>query len=54
MPNQKILIVDDEIAIRDMLTMALEAGGYSIIQAENAREAYTLIIDQTPDLVLLD
>lgn len=54
MPNQKILVVDDEMAIRDMLTMALEAGGYSVIQAENAQEAYTIIIDQSPDLILLD
>jgi len=54
LPNQNILVVDDEMPIRDMLTMALEAGGYSVTQAENAQEAYTIIIDQKPDLVLLD
>lgn len=54
LPNQNILIVDDEMPIRDMLTMALEAGGYTVMQAENAQEAYTIIIDRKPDLVLLD
>ena len=54
MSKQNILVVDDEMSIRDMLSMALEAGGYSVMQAENAQEAYTLIIDKKPDLVLLD
>lgn len=54
MSNQKILVVDDELPIRDMLTMALETAGYSIIQAESAQEAHAIIIDQKPDLVLLD
>tara|TARA_R110002110_G_scaffold147129_1_gene337261 strand:- start:77115 stop:77897 length:783 start_codon:yes stop_codon:yes gene_type:complete len=52
--SQLILVVDDEMPIRDMLTMALEAGGYDVLQAENAQDAHALIIDQKPDLVLLD
>lgn len=54
MSKQNILVVDDELPIRDMLTMALEAGGYSVIQAESAQDAYTIIIDKKPDLLLLD
>ncbi len=54
MSDYKILVVDDELAIRDMLTMALEAAGYSIIQAESAQGAHAFIIDQKPDLILLD
>ena len=54
MTSQRILVVDDEMPIRDMLTMALEAGGYDVIQAENAQDAHAIIIDQKPDLVLLD
>jgi two-component system phosphate regulon response regulator PhoB len=52
--DYKILVVDDELAIRDMLTMALEAAGYSIIQAESAQQAHGFIIDHKPDLILLD
>lgn len=52
--GKKILIVDDEMPIRDMLTMALEADGYDVLQADSAQEAHAVIIDQKPDLVLLD
>ena len=54
MPEPTVLIVDDESAIRDMVTVALEIAGYRCLQAENARSAHALIIDENPDLVLLD
>lgn len=54
MSEQRILVVDDEAPIRDMLSMALEAVGYDVVQAANAQEAHAMIVDQQPDLVLLD
>ncbi|PLW83270.1 phosphate regulon transcriptional regulatory protein PhoB [Kineobactrum sediminis] len=54
MSERQVLIVDDEFAIRDMLRMALELSGFRVLEAENIRDAYTLIIDERPDLVLLD
>ncbi len=54
MPKHTILIVDDESAIREMLCLALEAADFSVLQAENAQQAHVLIIDRSPDLVLLD
>lgn len=54
MANQRILIVDDEFAIRDMLNQALNFAGYDCLQAENSQQAHSLIIDERPDLVLLD
>lgn len=50
----KILIVDDEDHIRDMLRMSLELYGFRCIEAENAIIAHGLIVDEQPDLVLLD
>ena len=50
----KILIVDDEAPIRDMITVALEMAGYHCLEADNAQTAHAIIIDQKPDLVLLD
>ncbi len=50
----KILIVDDEKAIRDMLSMALTRAGFDVLQAENALKAQASIVDDKPDLVLLD
>lgn len=49
-----VLIVDDEFAIRDMLRMALEMSDYSCLEAENIHQAYTLIVDERPDIILLD
>jgi two-component system, OmpR family, phosphate regulon response regulator PhoB len=54
MNERKVLIVDDEFAIRDMLRMALEIADFRCIEAENIQDAYTLIVDERPDIVLLD
>ena len=54
MPKHTILLVDDEMAIRTMLCVALEAAGYNVLQAKNAQQAHGIIIDRSPDLVLLD
>lgn len=54
MTGHKILIVDDESAIRDMLRVALEMAEYQCLEASNAQEAHALIVDEKPDLILLD
>jgi two-component system phosphate regulon response regulator PhoB len=54
MTERTVLIVDDEYAIRDMLRMALEIAEFRCLEAENIQQAYTLAVDERPDLVLLD
>ncbi len=54
MTTSTVLIVDDEFAIRDMLRMALEIADFRCIEAENIQEAFTLIVDERPDIILLD
>jgi two-component system phosphate regulon response regulator PhoB len=54
MNAQRVLIVDDEIAIRDMLRMALEIDGFYCLEADNIQVAHQLIVDERPDIVLLD
>jgi two-component system phosphate regulon response regulator PhoB len=54
MADSKILIVDDEAPIRDMISVALELAGYQWIDADNAQQAHAKIVDERPDLVLLD
>lgn len=49
-----ILIVDDEAAIREMIRVGLELAGYECLEASNAQDAHGIIVDQRPDLVLLD
>ena len=52
--QKRILIVDDEPAIRDMVAFALRKGEYEPVHAGDAREAQTAIADHVPDLILLD
>jgi two-component system, OmpR family, phosphate regulon response regulator PhoB len=54
MANKTILIVDDEAAIRDMLRVALEMADYKCLEAEDVQQAHSLIVDASPDLILLD
>ena len=52
--QKRILIVDDEPAIRDMVAYALRKGEYDPAHAADAREAQAQIADRVPDLILLD
>ena len=52
--NKTILIVDDEPAICDMLRVVLEMADYRCLEANNGKDAQTVIIDEKPNLVLLD
>src|SRR3954447_9093493 len=54
MPKSRILVVDDEVAIRESLRMTLEYEGYECILAATGQEALSLAERETPDLVLLD
>jgi DNA-binding NtrC family response regulator len=49
-----ILIVDDEIGVRELLSEVLQDEGYSVSLAENAAQATDLHLSKRHDLVLLD
>lgn len=49
-----ILIVDDEDPIREMLRMALESKGFACLEAADAVQAHSAIVDEKPDLALID
>jgi DNA-binding NtrC family response regulator len=51
---QQILVVDDEIGIRELLSEILSDEGYQVRLAENAGEARAFRSRTRPDLVLLD
>jgi DNA-binding NtrC family response regulator len=51
---REILIVDDEIGIRELLSEILQDEGYRVSVAENASEARAYRVKQQPSLVLLD
>jgi len=49
-----ILVVEDEPAIQELITLNLEQSGYSPLRANDAEQAIELVRDELPDLVLLD
>lgn len=54
MASKQILVVDDEIGIRELLSEILYDEGYQVHLAENAAQARTFRNEREPDMVLLD
>ncbi|SRR6266702_136126 len=53
-PGLKILIVDDNPAVLDMVSWALELDGYEPFEAQDGSEGLRCVKDHCPDLILLD
>jgi DNA-binding response OmpR family regulator len=49
-----ILVVDDTALAREAVAKLLEYEGFSVLRAEHGRDAWAMMYDHTPDLVLLD
>ncbi len=54
MENNKLLLVDDEKDIRDVLNLALSDMGYEVFEAENGAEALRIFKEVHPPIVLTD
>ena len=54
MPKSRVLVIDDEAAIRDSLRMTLEYAGYEFVGAATGQEGLALAEREMPDVVLLD
>jgi len=50
----RVLIVDDESTIREMIGFALSRAGFSYTEAADAAQAETEVLREAPDLILLD
>lgn len=52
--NSKVLVVEDEVSINDILTSALKSDGYNVKSAFSSMEARQLLESFKPDLAMLD
>src|SRR5690348_5018812 len=50
----KILVVDDERDVLDMLQFFLSKDGHTVLEAEDGREGLRMTREQRPDLIILD
>jgi DNA-binding response OmpR family regulator len=54
MPMQRILVVDDEVDVLELVTYNLRRAGYEVSLATNGLDAIDLARSQRPDLIILD
>ena len=54
MMSNKILVVEDEAPIREMIVFHLSRAGYETLEAADCRVARELLVDERPDLALID
>ena len=52
--SQRILIVEDQEDLRDILRYALEGAGYDVVEAVNGADGVAKAEAERPDLVLMD
>ena len=52
--QKKILIVENEKTMRNLISSALIANKYDVIYAKNASNAYTMFFSRNPDIIIID
>lgn len=52
--NKTIVIVEDDVAMREIVAHKLSSSGFTVKEAEDGKEGVDLIIQTKPSLVLLD
>ncbi len=50
----KLLVIDDDFAVTDLLTLLLKSQGFEVFATNNSAEGLSMIRDLEPDLVVLD
>jgi two-component system, OmpR family, KDP operon response regulator KdpE len=54
MQQRRILIVDDESGLRELVRINLEHEGFGVLQAENGAQCLEVVQEHQPDLVIMD
>jgi len=52
--NPLVMVVDDSVTVRKVTTRFLEREGFDVITAKDGLDAVTMLLDHTPDIMLLD
>ena len=54
MASKKVLVVDDEIHIIHVVAIKLRNNGYEVVTATNGAEAFELVCEEKPDIIVTD
>lgn len=52
--NNKILVIDDDTSINELIKVNLELGGYNVVQAYDGIKGFALAKQELPSLIILD
>jgi CheY-like chemotaxis protein len=52
--RKRVLVVDDDLSIRELLAAALEEDGYEVVPATNGQDALSVCERWRPDVIVLD
>jgi two-component system chemotaxis response regulator CheY len=52
--QKRVLVVDDDASIRELLSTALEDDGYEVVPAKNGQDALSVCERWRPDVIVLD
>lgn len=50
----KLLVIDDDSAVTDLLSLLLKSNGFEVIATNNSTEGLTMIREMSPDVIILD
>ena len=50
----KLIVIDDDTAVTDLLTLLLKSQGFDVVATNNSSEGLNMIRETQPDLVILD
>jgi DNA-binding response OmpR family regulator len=53
-PPKRILVVDDEPDVRELVVYRMRRSGYEVFEAKNGEEAFDLAVQHVPDLIVAD
>lgn len=51
---KKIIVIEDEAVLRSLIVDELKMSSFEVISAENGQKGWELILQEKPDLILLD
>jgi len=51
---KKILIVDDQLEVRELVEVTMRVGDYQILKAQSGEEALEIVKDEKPELIIMD
>ncbi|AKH21168.1 response regulator [Sedimenticola thiotaurini] len=54
MAEQTLLLLEDDVPLREYYSLSLEARGYAVIQAEDSRDILNLVTQHQPALIITD